>query len=362
VSEKLRRYLDSFLKALAPAGVIGGVLTLLVRLDFIRDKVDGTARWLIILGVTVITLVLALTVPALKNLWKALLWVPHNLWLLFFGQVRLHRLVSQIHRLNESVLFARVAGLEGYEGSAYHILFTHKGEHQHGKRTGRGDQYRMPGIPFDEADTVMRVWYQVTHTVRLPFDSIRPQCSWTIDGAMRSDILNGSYAIVGSPKGNSACAYLMDALEKLAANDRFERCPKYLLAMKDVRVGADTERICYLKSEGAWPSLEPDPTTNAVNGKELIDYAFLMRVPNVLAENDEGRRLSVLVLAGCKVAGQVALNDWMSKNLTSLDAKFKGRDFYVVLKVIYNFVGGDVPDLGTPVAIEQDEIIFRERI
>lgn len=156
--EKLRRYVESFLKALAPAGVIGGVLTLLVRLQFIRDKIDGAARWVIVITISI--LILALTVPALKNLWRPMLWVPHNLWLLFFGQVRLHRLVSDVHRLNESVLFARVAGLERYERAPYHIVFTHKGEHQHGKRTGRGDQYRMPGIPFDEADTVMRVWYQ----------------------------------------------------------------------------------------------------------------------------------------------------------------------------------------------------------
>jgi hypothetical protein len=362
VVEKLRRLVESFLKALAPAGVFGGVLTLLVRLDFIRDKINGTSRWVIVIAVTVVILVLDLTVPALKNLWRAVLWGPYNLWLLLFGQVRLRRLVSEIHRLNESVLFARVAGLEGYERAPYHILFTHKGEHQHGKRTGRDDQYRMPGIPFDEADTVMRVWYQVTHTVRLPFDSIRPQCSRTIDGEMRREILRGSFAIVGSPKGNAACAELMSALEKMAAEDRFERCPKYLLAMKDVKVDAETERICYLKSEGAWPSLEPDPTTNAVNGKELTDYALLMRVPNVLADDAEGRRQRVLVLAGCKVAGQVALNDWMAKNLASLEERFKGHDFYVVLKVIYNFVGGDVPDLSTPVAIEQDEIIFRQRL
>lgn len=239
---------------------------------------------------------------------------------------------------SDSALFAHVAGLKPDENVNYHILFTHKGEHP--RDTGPGEQYRLPSFPYDEAEAVMRTWFHAATALGLTLDHVRPRCghSYGESRAVRRDVLAGSYAIVGSPKGNAACAELMQYLES-----RNGAKPPYVMKTKTVATG---EEIAYLEpSNRSEAEKVPSPTKGAQLHNELEDWALIMRLPSVLPEHRNGS--SVLLLAGCKVAGQVAATEWLFRRdtLMDLDRKYNGGGFCVVLHIFYKYVPEALPQI-----------------
>lgn len=255
---------------------------------------------------------------------------------------------------SDSTLFAHVAGLRGNGTASYHILFTHKGEHP--RDTGPGEQYRLPSFPYDEAEAVMRMWFHVASALGLTLDHVRPRCGHSFDEsrAVRAEVLTGSYAVVGSPKGNPACAELM---QRLSGKDG----PPYV--MQTAIVEETGEEIAYLQStRDKDEARRPTPTRNAQLHQELEDFALIMRVPSVLAEKRNGS--SVLVVAGCKVAGQVAATEWLFRreNLLLLDRKYNGGGFCVVLHILYKYVPQALPQIGIVELEHECPIAFQEAL
>jgi hypothetical protein len=290
-----------------------------------------------------------------RAVWRRILFLGTNLKLLFFGQVELHR------RVNESAdagLFSRIAGIERYRGDNYHIVYTHKGSHPH--RLGQGKRYRIPGFPFDEVEVIMYVWYLISRNFGFTLNQIRPRCSCcTSDAAERADVLDSSYALIGSPKGNAFCRELMRELRNASANGGTIRRPPYLMRLERAQTrdaedhpDSDTipedpktkdasavEILCCLQGNNAM--LRPTATANAVDGQEMRDYALLMRVSGKV------KKYPVLIIAGCKAAGQTALTEYLQdrRNLESLSETYGGKDFFVVLRVDYKYKAGGLPEL-----------------
>jgi hypothetical protein len=158
VLNRLQRFLKKVLSALDPVRTVVGVLGLGLVLGFFpEDTIPEPFNWIVLGLLTVIIAILSLTASGLRWLWRVVKWLPHNIWLLFFGQVDLHQRVKDLHRLYEAGLFARIAGLETCSTDYYHILFTHKGNVKHPANPGPKEQYRIPGFPYDEAEAVMRL-------------------------------------------------------------------------------------------------------------------------------------------------------------------------------------------------------------
>lgn len=356
----LKEYLERLQRAVAPAVVVGGVLTLLARLGLLSDTVPAPFNWVLVFLIMILIVILYITVPAMRRLWEILLWVPRNLQLLFFGQIALHQRVNEIYRLNEPVLFGRIAGFESIRSGYYHILYTHKGEN-HPYNPGPNEQYRIPGFPYDEAEAVMQLWYYAAQNLRIPLDHIRPRCSCSVGNPqLQKRIFDGSYAIVGSPVGNRVCSELMERIEVLTKERILVWPDRYIMKVGKQRGESDDNRRCYLHADEFQipQDLWPDSTLGAVTGTTMIDYAVFMKLPNMLALSEQGRRETVLVLAGCKAAGQFALTEWLSNpmNLRDLERKYTDKYFYVFLEVRYQYAEGGNPIINNTRLIFQNEI------
>lgn len=305
---------------------------------------------------------LALLVPyAVKGFklpfWRPLLWVlgfvPVNLCIWIFGNIAQHRRLKDVHLvtkfLQESALFARVIGLRAGVTSKYFILFSHKKDNNDNHHIGHGERYRIPGFPVDEAECIIRLWYLAASSLHLSWTNIQAQCSCTWDRAAEKDrILGGSLAIVGSPLKNHYAAELMNEIKKRERTQEISRHTRITMEVKD--------EICYLNGD-LLGELIPDSTKDRRTGDQLTDYALLMKIPNLLPGANQ-KSSSVLLLAGCKVAGQVALTDWFSEpsNMGELASSYGTDPFQIAFKITYKFV-----QEGLPIILANEEL-HREKI
>jgi hypothetical protein len=139
----------------------------------------------------------------------------------------------------------------------------------------------------------------------------------------------------------------MIRIEEMAGSGTLIRQHRYVMKV-GVKNGEDQmHKRCYLHGDGVQDQhLWPDSIAG-IKKDEMVDYALFMKLPNILSDDLKDRRETVLVLAGCKVGGQVALTDWISdpKNLAEIHEKYAGKNFYCVLKVHYVFVDGGIPNI-----------------
>jgi hypothetical protein len=283
--------------------------------------------------------------PFLRRLWRTLVFVPKNIWLWIFGNLKEHELLGDIHTtalaLHESILFGQLANLKNAGIGQYYIVHTHKGEHD--PIVGNGEGYRIPGFPFDEAELIMRLWYFVASNLNLDWSHIRTACGCSFaNRQFKERIYRGSFAVVGSPKANSFSKDLMDKIGRLEEENRLERKHMYIM-----QVDGD---LCFLR--GRKPGdrdLRPDPTNPLAPDTEKVmtDYAVMMKLPNIVSCDKIDRGHTILLFAGCKVAGQVALTVWISQpeNLAHVTSSFSSKYFYIILEVKYRFVPQGVPKL-----------------
>jgi hypothetical protein len=243
-----------------------------------------------------------------------------------------------------------MANLKGSNVNYYHILYTHKGPDDH--TFGDFQRYRIPGFPFDEAEIVILLWYFVASNLNLGWSDIRTVCSCThrIDQA-RTRVLRGSYSLVGSPKDNAYSKSLMEAILDLERRHLLARTFLYTMQLTP-------DNSCYLH-DAMGDHLIPDATNprNPDTNRLMKDYAMLMKLPNVLADGKVDFDGTVLLFAGCKVAGQVALTQWIGdpSNLAKLAQEHALHYFQMILEVQYYFVPEGIPriDMAQPVVIER---------
>lgn len=355
--DKIKKIIEALFKALMPLLILAGMYKFFVHLGWIPEAAPAPWNWVIFGIVVILVAVLNLTVSVMHWFWDITALIPRNLWLLLLRQDILHQRVEDLHRMTEGYLFGRVAELEGCQSNSYHIVFTHKGEHPH-QRIDK--EYRIPGFPYDEAETVMRVWHEVAQNTRISLDRIRPLCS--CDTQINPKVLNGSYTIIGSPRYNNVCRQFMDKIRILTKNGELFREHRYVMETGTKTEESSEEARAYLKGDEFTEPMElwPD-STKAPTNKPMIDYAFFMKLPNILSETDKGRRETVLVLAGCKVAGQFALASWLMnpKNLARLYHTYSSNHFYVILEVQYYYVPQSRPRIARTSVLREGLIKFK---
>jgi hypothetical protein len=112
----------------------------------------------------------------------------------------------------------------------------------------------------------------------------------------------------------------------------------------------DQNGACYLR-DAKGKDLIPDPTdpSNPDQNRIMKDYALLMKLPNVLSGAQVDDTNTILLFAGCKVAGQVGLTQWVGdpNNLANLAMEYSSRFFQLVLEVHYKFVPRGIPEIIT---------------
>jgi len=329
--------------------LLGGSFVFIKLLESFNIKLSSIYN-AVILTTTFVLLLwssyqISLNDPFVKRIWNTVSYIPMNIWLWIFGNVKEHRILNDIHKttlaLQESSLFGQLAELRSRDIECYHILFTHKDGHE--RDIGDEEHYRIPGFPFDEAELIMRLFYFVASNLNLGWSDIRIRCSCCYDNQqIRDKIAKGAMAIIGSPKANRFSSHLMERIKELEKKKRLEREHTYTMEVEG--------ELCYLK--GHKPSdedLRPDDTnpTSPDTKKEMTDYAMMMKLPNLLSDNKIDRRKTIILFAGCKVAGQFALTEWISKpaNLVNLVSNFSSKYFYSIFEVKYRFVPQGVPNL-----------------
>ena len=125
-------------------------------------------------------------------LWQRIIWHVIDglrspfLWIFgsvqFLNELRELRVkTDDIHRINvilsESILFTRLIQLNHSLSDNYHIVYTHQGSQPHPLFPGDYDNYRVPGFPCDEVDTVMRLWYFITGNRRFGWSNTKIRCA-----------------------------------------------------------------------------------------------------------------------------------------------------------------------------------------
>ena len=243
-----------------------------------------------------------------NRLVQFLLFISKNLWLWIFGNVAERETLNEIHNttaaLHESLLFGRLADLRSLSARYYHIIYTHKGEHDH--VFGDLQHYRIAGFPYDEAEIIMLLWYFVASNLNLGWSEIRTICSCSINrAALRQKIVRSSFSLVGSSKENLFTSELMNRILSLEKEHIIERAHLYTMQ-------TDEKGDCYLR-DAKGKDLVPNPTdpSNPDEKQIMKDYALLMKLPNILAPERIDAKNTILLFAGCKVAGQVGLTQWI---------------------------------------------------
>jgi hypothetical protein len=340
-------------------GLLGSAIIISTVFERIGHPLRSPYRLLVPTGIFLILVVPYLiksNLPFWRPLFLGLRFIPYNLWLWVFGNIKQRDRLKDVHLvtkfLQESTLFARVVGLKPGVTSKYFILFSHKKEtnenNANNHHIGRGDRYRIPGFPMDEAECIIRLWYLAASSLHLRWTDIQAQCSCTWNRLEEKErILSGSLAIVGSPKKNEYAGELMRELRQSEGNHISRQARFYMEIRNDT---------CYLNGDHLKECM-PDSTENRSDGDQLTDYALLMKLPNLLARaNQKGG--FVLLLAGCKVAGQVALTDWFSEpsNMGDLVSTYGTDPFQIAFKITYKYV----PD-GLPIILS-NEVLHREKI
>jgi hypothetical protein len=300
---------------------------------------------LLLLGVALILGIYAgIKISSENRLVRAVVFIFKNLWLWVFGNVNERETLNEIHNttaaLHESLFFGRLANLRSLGSNYYHIVYTHKGPREHA--FGDLQNYRIAGFPYDEAEIIMLLWYLVASNLNLGWSEIRTICSCSANqGELHDRIVRSSFSLVGSSKANYFTSRLMDEILSLEKEHLIERTHIYTMQ-------TDQNGDCYLR-DAKGKDLVPDLTnpSNPDEKKTMKDYALLMKLPNILGPRKVDLDDTILLFAGCRVAGQVALTKWVGDpvNLAILSREYSSRFFQVILEVKYNFIPQGIPKI-----------------
>ena len=336
------------LRILGALATIGGLWTLAVRLRLLPAEVPPTWEW----G------------RGRRGIYLVFYWLAYPFWnilLLLFGNVALHKRVNLLQPFNASLLFARVAGIDSIAPETdYHILYSHK-DGFHPPIVGR----IAGGFPHDEADAVLRLNTELTHTIHPRH--VLMECSEHL-WSKETDVLCNPYAIIGSPTHNEFSRRIMQALADSTMQQRllWQGQNQYMLTSGDL---PGHSKVAYVRKihDPNDVSFAPDALPTDRNTASLKDYAVFMRyeyheiITEKLFFSDAAAAETVLLLAGCKMAGQMGLTQWLSdpKNLAYLDRQYSGKYFCIILKIDYEFVRGGIPIIKNVVKVADDLITLK---
>ncbi|MFH2107770.1 MAG: hypothetical protein ABII93_03795 [Chrysiogenia bacterium] len=373
--------------------IIGSILVIpKIRLQLFdtqipfKDKINEIVWLAIVIGI-IFFIIFVDKILKSKVIKKLILFLL-NPFSLLFGNIYRDGLLEDIHKmtmaLQETELFGRLAGLENSNISDYFILFTHKQHDDPGDYEG----YKMPGFPNDEAEIIMKINTWVAHNLMIDWRKVKPRCSCSYKNDKLNNIIQKtSSSIIGSAKENMICKKVMDNLKILETTNRITRMHGFLIDYFEAPA-EDNKKVAYLKyvhdsdnpvdqytaltydqvmQQEAIKNLIPMSTFQKQQGDRLIDYAVIMKLPNIFAIDpgpgeqvkiDQGKTL--LLFSGCKAAGQVAITDWIftRENLIRLIKKYPSKYFQVCLRIPYIYQTQSLP------RIERNEItiMFDEEI
>lgn len=255
---------------------------------------------------------------------------------LLFGNLTNRRLLKDIHKttiaLQESVLFGRLTELRSQNVRYYHILYTHKDGHP---PIGNLENYKMAGFPVDEAQMIMRLWYFLTNNLYLNWADIKPVCSCIHQReGDRTTVYKEAFSIIGSPKNNDFCKKFIEKLSSLDTSHTLSRDRRYLMKIND-------NNGCYVEENGNVFLPSPiNPSAPPPPDESLTDYALIMKLPNILNDNDTKDRRIIFLFAGCKVGGQCGITEWFftPENLADLTNKYCSKYFQIFFTIQYHYV------------------------
>jgi hypothetical protein len=339
---RAERWLRTVLGVFAPLLMVAALVPII---DALFSVSISKRLELTLLGVAlVVGVYVGVRVSPNSRLVRFLVFISKNIWLWIFGNIDERKTLTEIHRttaaLHEELLFGRLADLRSISVKYYHIVYTHKGERDH--IFGDLQHYRIAGFPFDEAEIIMLLWYLIASNLHLGWSNIRTICSCSMHRvALERRIVSGSFSLVGSSKANLFTKRLMDRLLALEQDHIIERAHLYTMQV-------DESGDCYLKDTKG-RNLQPDPTDpdNPDEKRVMRDYAMLMKLPNILAPGGIDPKNNILLFAGCRVAGQIGLTQWIGNpiNLANLTREYSSRFFQVILEIEYRFVPRGIPNI-----------------
>lgn len=230
-----------------------------------------------------------------------------------------------------------------------YILHSHRPEiPPHDRRVEVStDVYTAPAVPVDEAPCIpilslwvfnSRPWLTIPKELPITED-VKVLCSCVIKD--RDDpILQESLIVIGSTLYNPGCRCIQEAaLERGWLHFCFEH--------EAARTGPDQPPVDNMAvifgvpgSPGAGKSYRPDPPPPISKpGERLVDYGLLTRIPNPLAPPQEGKAAFVTMLAGCLLAGQLALTEWITRPevLYELSVRHGDRPCQYVIEIEYEY-------------------------
>jgi hypothetical protein len=230
-----------------------------------------------------------------------------------------------------------------------YILHSHRPEIPvHSRRVQvEKETYTAPAVPVDEASCIpllslwvfnSRPWLTVPKELPIT-DDVKVLCSCVI-GDKDDSILQESLIVVGSTLYNPACQRIqLAALERNWLHFSFGHEAARSNPSEDP---VDNMAVIFGVPGGpaASKSYRPDPPPPiSSSGKRLVDYGLFTRIPNPLAPPKESRASFVTIIAGCLLAGQLALTEWITRPdvLYELSVKHGDRPFQYVVEVEYEY-------------------------
>ncbi len=308
----------------------------------------------------------------LERIVRYFLFVPHNILLLFLGNIenrnKLKRIEERTELVYGSELFASIAGIDLRKPGTYYIIYSHlqNSENEHRIFDGRG--YKITGFPLDETETIMRTWFYVSNYLRLDWENcwISCSCKDALEGKDRNKVLKSSMSIVGSVKGNEFTRILMEHVMDLNKDQKRGILPYIMEEENNSETG---DKLCYLRAtydsnDTLKPSpLHKDTSKRPDSSEKLLDYAIIAKLPNIMnrCDNDHVKvdhSNSILLMAGCKTAGQIAILNRLYDlgNMQEISNKYRNNYFCEVIKVEWNYIPRGLPRILKLEIIDRKEI------
>jgi hypothetical protein len=226
-----------------------------------------------------------------------------------------------------------------------HFVHSHRPEipkHDH-ELDASGVQYTVPAVPVDEAPFIAlsTVWAMNTGP---GLGAAKTEDAKVVCGCRVRDrddpLLKESLVLIGSTLYNPATEFIEEAAVK-------RNWLHYRFGQETMRSGADDttghQTAAIFGVSGSPRSAKvfrPDPEVPAPpKGTKMRDYGLVTRIPNPNGPRADGRPTFVVIVAGCLLAGQLALTEWLAQPgmLHRLSVEHEDKPFQYVICVDYEY-------------------------
>lgn len=313
---------------------------------------------------------------------KALLSIPAQGKSLGVIQAQLSDMAETDEKRHAAAAFRKLLGMKNGD----ECLLVHSCDRGHSNDGDGVKSYLTAPVKLDEAPSVMRVWHFLTSALGTSED-VTVSCSCEVYRQLQSARQKATSVesaqqsgkceckkrakhcvIFGSPKLNELSESLFQKC-RIHATDE-QGTPYFDQHFNHHEDGTKYEYwtiVCDQVTEH-----RPDPTNldaykhfppgeGPPDSVKLYDHALFARLPGELLPQLGSTPGAIIVLAGCKTAGQVALAEWLSHASNFADYRTKYGDyFYVVFKVHYKYRNQYLPLVkGTPSIASSGGITYK---